>query len=201
MIAKVEEIFDDNIVQVSIAYNDKNIELKEQLKPFNENKILLSIIKKICYYNKLDFNLFWINIFYPLDKLRREEYNLCSFLSFFKNNLSFVSNLIKEKYDIHENIIDTLNNQLFNNTQKIISKFGLISMKGINNTLNVFKTITSNNNWIYTLKYDSAPYYILESISHTSTQTNHEEFIKILESLCKDNKIFIKIEYIGKIIE
>jgi hypothetical protein len=201
MIAKVEEIFDDNIVQVSIAYNDKNIEMKDQLKPFNENKILLSIIKKICYYNKIDFNLFWVNIFYPLDKLRREEYNIGSFFSFFKNNISFVTDLIKEKYDIHENIIEALNNQLFNNAQKIISKFGLISMKGINNTLDVFKIITSNNDWVYNLKYDSAPYYILESISNTSTIKNHEEFIKMLESLCKDNKIFIKIEYIGKIIE
>lgn len=201
MIAKVEEIFNDDIVQVSIAYNDKNIELKDQLKPFNENKILLSIIKKLCYYNEIDFNNFWINIFYPLDKLRREDYILSSFLSFFKNNLPFVNDLIKKNYDNYEKIIDDLNNQLFNNSQKIISRFGLISMHGINKTLDVFQTITSKNNWLYNLKYDSTPYYILESVSNTSTITNHEDFIKDLESLCNFNKIFIKIEYIGKIIE
>ena len=43
MIAKIEDVYDNNSAQISIAYNTN------MLKPFNDNKILYSSINKICY--------------------------------------------------------------------------------------------------------------------------------------------------------
>jgi translation initiation factor 2 alpha subunit (eIF-2alpha) len=70
MVAKVEEVFEDGQVQVSVAYNDKDIEMREYLRPFNENKTLISIIRKLCHVHNIDFYDFWTNVIYEIDKIR-----------------------------------------------------------------------------------------------------------------------------------
>lgn len=193
LIAKVEEVFSNNLVQVSMAYNDKNTEIKEQLKPFTENKILLSIVKKICYQYELNLNNFWITIIHPFDKLRKEENNNLSILNYIKINLDLLKTLINND-EIYNKFIEN-----YVNNSKITSKIGLISMYGIDETKKLIKNITSNDNiFNFNFKYDTAPYYILDSCSNESTIDNHEQFIKKLELQSKEYKIFVKIEYIGK---
>ena len=69
VIAKVENIYINNIVQLSIAYND--LDIKTQLKPFNDLKILISIIKKVTYQLRINFNEFWKKIIHEIDRERK----------------------------------------------------------------------------------------------------------------------------------
>lgn len=196
ILAKIEAIhINDNIVQVSIAYN--NINIKDQLKPFNDNKILLSLIKKVCYKLKLDFNYFWKQIIHYLDKIRKDgdDENLLIFVT--GNNLLLVD-ILGKKYENHKEIMDCISDNIINTNQKITSKIGLISTGGINITKQVIEEFVKDITFSYNFKYDSAPYYILESFSYNSTPEDHQEFIECLESVAKENKIFTKIEYIGK---
>lgn len=198
VLAKIEDVIDgNNIVQVSMAYNDVDTDMREQLKPYNDNKILISIIKKVCYKMKLDFNNFWINIIHPVDKQRKddEEENL---LEYFKTNFSLVSDLITKYYENYTDIINCINENMLTTNQKISSKIGLISIGGIPNTKNILKDFLADQSWNFTFKYDSAPYYILESYSSDSCIEDHQEFIEALKDISSQNKIFSKVEFIGK---
>ena len=182
LVARIEEIY-DNYVQVSTAYFDD--EQKILLEKFNDNKILISMIKKLCYENKLEFNNFWTKIIHPIDKIRKEEETNDSLLKYFKDNFNKVKELIDN---------DEISNKLkeIKKNNKIITKIGLISPDGIDKTHFVINKIINNFHIDdYILKYESAPYYILE----TTTDEIHELFIKTLEKEAKENKIFTKIEY------
>ena len=209
MVARVDEIFiDSNYVQVSIAYFNKidNIEdddiQKHLLKKFNDNKILISILKNIFYTIQIDLNEFWEKIIYPLDNARRTEDINISLLEYFINNKELVSNLIKDTNIvldkiIEEKLIEEINKIGEIKSQKITSKIGIISVDGITPTIDLInKVINKNPNLI--LKYETAPYYILESNTSNSSSTDHEIFINQLKEGIT-TKLFIKVEYIGKI--
>lgn len=191
ILGKIENVIEEsNIVQVSIAYNDKD----EQIN-LTDNKLLISLIKKICYINKLDFIEFWETIIYPIDKLRKEQ-NINNLYKYFKDNLDLSIKLINDKYDNKE-IINSINDNLKESIQKIKSKIGLISINGLKDTLNIITLVTKNQEWDYQFKYDTTPYYILESSNTTSSIENHETFIHSLNTLAIQNKIFTKVEYVG----
>jgi translation initiation factor 2 alpha subunit (eIF-2alpha) len=205
LLAKIEDInITSNCVQVSIAYNEVNF--KEKMTPFQDNKILMSIIKKITYITKIDFNDFWHNIIYSIDIKRKENYEDNLFV-FFKNNLELVKELIIKYYENNKEIIDTLENNLVTPNQKITSKIGLISLGGIANTKKILNDFIQDQLlnspkdqlWNFTFKYDTTPYYILESYTEDSSLDNHTKFIETLNLLATKNNIFSKIEYIGKI--
>ncbi len=198
VLAKIEDVVNgNNIVQVSMAYNDVDTDMREQLKPYNDNKVLLSIIKKVSYKMKLNFNEFWINIIHPIDKQRKEEEEE-NLLEYFKTNFDLVTNLLSNKYENYNDIITCINENMLNTNQKITSKIGLISISGIPNTKKILEEYLSDQSWNFTFKYDSAPYYILESYSSDSSVEDHQEFIETLKNIASQNKIFSKIEYIGK---
>jgi translation initiation factor 2 alpha subunit (eIF-2alpha) len=254
MVARVDEVFEESAyIQVSIAYfdnlkKDENA-LKELLRPFNNNKILMSQIKKMCHETTIDFNKFWIDIIHPLDYCRNEEESELCLLDYYKNNFDKLEDLVNIHYDFCSKIIELvdiiseqvdltpvtesvepntdsdnepvtnpdtepvptnvnkhiicilrkINSETIN---KIISKVGLISMNGINKTKEVIrKVIEHNNDWEYTFKYDTPPYYILESKnrSYTNDENKHEKFIRLLESEAKkESQLFTKIDFIGK---
>lgn len=202
MLAKIENINDyNNIVQVSIAFNDAKIELNEQLKPFNDNKVLISLIKKVCYKMNLQFDNFWINIIHPIDKQRKEEDE--NLFEYFKINNVLLTDLLIQKYENYNDILTCINENIQTPKQKITSKVGMISINGINNTKKILEELLNTQNWHFTFKYDSAPYYILESYTNdenqqTSAIENHQQLIESLKELANKNKIFFKIEYIGK---
>ena len=200
LLATIEDVIEgNNIVQVSTAYNDNETELKERLKPFNDNKILISLIKKICYKQKLNFNDFWTNIIYPIDKLRKEE-NIDNLLEFFlENKNEYVLELLQKYYENYNNILSSIDENMINTNQKITSKIGLISINGIDKTKTVLSEFISDQSWNFTFKYDSTPFYFLESYINDSSVEDHQEFINSLQELANQNKIFSKIEYVGKV--
>lgn len=207
MVARIDEIFiESHYVQVSIAYftkadinNNNNDDLQKQLlKPFNDNKILISTIKNICYKNNIDFCEFWYNIIHKIDINRKLENINSSFLEYYINNLDQVKELVNEKYNNINinNMIDKIN---YEKSYKITSKIGIISINGINYTINIIKKIIDiNNDWEFVFKYETAPYYILESNSSNSTKQHHENFLNMITEQSKNNNtLFTKIDYIG----
>jgi translation initiation factor 2 alpha subunit (eIF-2alpha) len=199
LVARVEEVYTDtNYVQLSIAYFDES-KIEHMLKLLNNNKILYSIIKKLCTLCEIEFKQFWYNIIHEVDKKRKEEQTEEGLLDAFIDNIEYVNELIKEKYENSEEIILTL--EILNNNKhhKIESRFGLISNEGLSKIKDMLSYIIENQKWKYTLKYDAAPYYILESNSENSTLKDHEEFIEMINNKHREYNIFIKIEYIGKV--
>lgn len=194
-IARVEKMIDDNYVQLStLNFIDKKrdpIELaKELMKPFNDNKVLTNIAKKICRQFNIDINDFWSNIIYKIDSLRREDDINESLLETVSNNLE----IIREKYN--DDIYNEINKLINYKNYKLQTKFSLITKLDINNTIELLKLVEINNNWLHTIKYDSASSYILESSSDSSNETNHEEFIEMIKTYCND--INFKLEYLAK---
>jgi translation initiation factor 2 alpha subunit (eIF-2alpha) len=199
ILAKIENINKELMfVQVSMAHNDNKTDIKDQLKPFFDTKILLSLIKKISYINKIDFNEFWKNIIHPIDKIRKEEEHE-NLLLYFKDNKKLLTTLVEEKYENHIEILNSINYNMLISNQKITSKIGLISMTGIENTKKTIYESIEDQTWNYSFKYESAPYYILESYTDDSSIEDHQMFIDTLTSIASKNKIFSKVEYIGKI--
>ena len=180
MVAKIEEVYDNNSAQISIAYNT-NI-----LKPFNDNKILYSSINKICYIYKIDFINFWESIIHKIDKKRKDELTNDSLLDTFVNNINLVYELINEKYN-NPQINEKINELLIDKNVIYQIKFGLISNESINKTKLVIKNASNNNE--LNIKYDSAPYYILESNNIEEQQS----FIALLEKECKEHNVFYKL--------
>jgi len=195
-IARVEKVIDNNYVQLStLNFIDKKKDpaelYKELMKPFNDNKFLLNIIKKLCRQNNIDINEFWLNIIYEIDKIRRNDDVNESLFNVFMNNFD----LIKEKYS--EDIINELNKLVNNKIYKLQTKFSLITKLDINDTIELLKMIQSNNNWLYTIKYDTASSYLLESSSDTSTEINHQELIKMIEENYKQYNLNFKLDYLA----
>lgn len=186
-VARVEEIFSNDYIKLSTGYFNNRldtVELKKELmKPFLENKILLNIIKKICKNNNLDFNIFWSEIIYKINNEKKNENINKSILEFISENIELFTNLIKKKYENdYEKIIDEYNKLINHNISKIQSKFSLIANKSIENTKELLKLVCDNNTeWIFTLKYENTPTFILESSIDNSTLENHKKFLTFLE--------------------
>lgn len=196
IVAKVEEIFSDNYVKLSTRYfdNRKSLEIlnKELMSPFNDNKTLLNIVKKTCY-NSIDVDEFWTSIIYKIDALRKDDNFIdISILEFINSNINIVNNIIKEKYD--NSIVTKFNQLLHYKTSKIQTKISITTKKNIDNIKNLITFVSNkSNNWNYTLKYVSAPNYILESSSDTcDLSSNHQDFVVMLKNYCKeyDTQVF-----------
>jgi translation initiation factor 2 alpha subunit (eIF-2alpha) len=197
IVAKVEEIFSDTYVKLSIRYFDQKLdstELKKQLmKPFLENKVILTTIKKICRNNNLDFNDFWSKVIYKLNNKKRNDDINQSLLDYISENVKLFNNTIIENYsNNYENIINEYNKLILNKIYKIQTKFSLTTTNSIEDIKNILKFVCNDNkDWEFTLKYESTPLFILESSSENSTIENHELFLKLLEQQCvlSENKI------------
>ncbi len=201
ILARVEEVnAESEWIQVSIAYNQKIKEGEEEVefKFYNDNKSLVSLINKICINNNIDFNMFWINIIHEIDKKRIEESDE-NLYEYFNNNLDYYEELVKSKYENYDDIIISTHSNIVKKAYKITSKIGIISMSGISKTQEMFQKLTDeNNDWEYKIKYDTAPFYIIESSSNNSSIENHEDLIAKLNIISKEYKLFIKVEYSGK---
>jgi hypothetical protein len=84
---------------------------------------------------------------------------------------------------------------------KIVSRFGVISLGGIIGTKQLFTNVIKNIKYNYTLKYETAPYYIFETSSEDTSDDMHSNFIKMLESesaKMNSSKVFIKTDYIAR---
>ena len=218
MVAKVEEIDDvKKIVKLSLIYLKNDI----LMVYFNENKIMEKLIKTFCIINKYDFNTIWTDIVYKIDIKRREVDNNLSLWIFFSNNKDLFNSTSSESNEsnkIYNELIYLYSTKYENINQKVISKFGIISNIGIDVIKIIFNNILSNIKYDYilkyniepeyVLKYDAAPNYLFETIlSKTNDNSIHNIFIDNLHKEINNYAIsyekpviFIKIEYISKII-
>jgi translation initiation factor 2 alpha subunit (eIF-2alpha) len=230
MVARVDDINQEaKNVQLSIAYLSDEFKEEVQLNQiqnklmiyFNENKIFYNFIKSLCLINNYKLETIWYSLIHYVDNLRneyntlqcdatkltedRQSHQQVSIWTFFNNNINNLENWgINANLD--PNIIKTLQT-LYNKrckevSHKIISKFGIISLIGISSIKILLDKILNNINYNYTLKYDASPYYIFETSMDDSTIDNHTELIQKIELEIKnqDLKIFIKIDYLGKIV-
>jgi len=196
----------NQIQEKLMIYFNENIQLEQFIKSF-------SIIncsddyseKKNDIYN---FNNIWINLIYYIDSLRQIENNNnnnnISLWKFFNDNILLLKNWT-EKSGFDNDFYENLNNYYYKKkieiNYKIISKIGLISIIGIEKLKKIINEHLNNLKFIYNFKYNTAPYYTLESNSNDSTENDHNDFIKKLENDIKTNyinTIFIKIISIEK---
>lgn len=217
MVARVEDVDEyAKIVQLSlINLNDTNTNLTfEQIQDklmivFIENKLMENFIKSLCIVNNFSFELIWTKLIHPIDSERRtfnddndENISIWKYFNDNFNNLELWitnSNLDNNIFILIKDLFNKRNEQ---HNKKIMSKIGIVSPFGINHTKLLLKNILSTINFNYTFNYDSTPYYLFESSSNDSTEDDHYEFIKKLEieSQKMNPKVYIKNEYIGKII-
>jgi len=211
MVAKVDNIDDKyNIVQLSLIYlnETKNISMtqiqEKLLIYFNENKLFENFIKSFCIINNYTFDTFWIKYVHIVDKYRRLYNNKYSEnLSLWNYFNKIIDNKFIDNIDIEDNIknklIDLYNkkNQIL--SYKISTKFGIISHEGIfilknilNDILNKFNKNIGQDN-IFTIKYDTTPYYVLES--NSDYEKYHNNIIEDISNYIKNNElqIYIKI--------
>lgn len=211
MVARVDDIDEyAKIVQISIAHLDE--EFKESLSlsdiqeklmvPFNENRILDHFIKSISVVNKIEQDNIWTSLIYHVDS-QRQEYNEeneeVTLLKYFQLNFHQIDEWC-ETTKINTSVCESIKNiyaKRFDTKCKYTSKIGIISPKGVNITKEILSIVLNKIQYKYTLNYDSTPYYLFESFSDDSSKINHEEFI---EELKKNSDIFIKVEYLAKII-
>jgi len=214
MVVKVEDIdINTKNIQVSMAYlydnnlksNINNIQ-SELLIYFQENKLMSQFINTLCLVNNYNYKYIWETLIYHIDKLRRinnQQYiyhNNISIWNYFNENINDLRIWIND-LNMNEYYIDSIM-KLYNKKneiiiQKITTKFGIVNSNNIEEIINIFNNILSDIKFKYSLKYDSAPYYIFQSETIDSNINDHEKFINNLKKNINNN-IFLKIDYIGK---
>jgi translation initiation factor 2 alpha subunit (eIF-2alpha) len=211
MVAVVEDIY-SNTIQLSLAYFEdgtfKDLDVmqiqKQLMIPFNENKLIKKFITSLCILHNYDFNMIW-NQFINELKSTYEDYidvndTEISMWEYMVNNFNdFIDNC-----DMDDNIIQNIK-QLFEKRNEevdynIVSKIGIISIGGVPPMKELLNKITTNINYQYSLKYDTAPYYLFQTNSLDTSDDTHIEFIKQLEleSSKMIPKVFIKVDYMAK---
>jgi translation initiation factor 2 alpha subunit (eIF-2alpha) len=216
LVVQVDDVDTVNkIVQVSMAYLADNFkedltqtQLQHKLmKPFIENKIFENFIKSVCIIKKLDFKNIWVSLVHHIDKLRREtsdEDSMCSLYDYFAMNIDDIGKWI-EYCKLDESIGTAIINLYLKRTKetprKITSKFGIISLGGVNASKKLISNVLNQLNYTHSLRYDTTPYYIFETSTEDSDVQSHNKFIQAIEmeSVKFDPKIFIKTNFIGKL--
>ena len=189
MVVRVDEVDEKaRIVQISLNYLDDGSN-KEQnlLEKFTENKIFYNFVNSYCLQNELDFKDFWINNIHLIDENRRNDNCINdSLLKYFKSMNNFNDEISKlfEYYNLKYN----------NKSLKIISDFGIITLGSLNNVKELLNKVIKSKQFNKNIYYVSAPYYKLESNNDDSTENDHIDFIKLLETEGQkyNPKIFIK---------
>lgn len=199
LVAKVEEIYDNNFIKISTAYfeyrKDQDELAKDLMKPFTENNTLIKILSKICRTNNVNFVEFWENIIYKIDKIRREDnLNDESLLSFITNNIDTFCELLKEHYsEKYDSLFNDINKTLFNKITKLQTKIKVTSKSNVNNIKNFLDFVCNHNvNFNYTIKYESTPTFIIESSSENSSMDNHNQLLNFMDENYKSFGVILE---------
>lgn len=205
IVARVESI-ENNTVIVSLVF-DKNACDEDKrsifLEPFQLNKQLISIVKKMCFEKNYDFNDIWTNMIYQIDEKKHDDYDPESFPSLLTYCYDEKENLIELFNDtiyqeIYETFISYLNKHMTEKPHKLITKIEIVSNGGIDNTILIFNKAIENIKCPFNLKYISAPIYHFETMTDESDINIHNEFIQNVknESEKMNPKTFVKINSI-----
>lgn len=189
--ASVDEIMDGNIIKVSL----RDVSVDKDENPFEDNKTLIKIFKDLSRKHNKNINELWSSIIYKIDEKRRENEFESSILKYIMEKKEEIKTDFNDD-DLYNNffqLIDKINEE---KPHKIISKIEIVSTGCISNTITVIKNCLENIKFKYTLKYDAAPVYILESMSIDSSIKEHDIFIELLkvEGQKMNPKTFIKCE-------
>jgi len=204
MVARVDDIdIKSKIVQISIAYldeeiNNKNInndEIQNMLmKYFIENRMFENFIKSLCIVNNFNLLDIWTKYIYIIDIERQKNDKKTSLWIFFNNNINNINNIINNN-DLTCKITELYLKKFNEIEQNIyISKIGIISLDGLSNVKTFFNDYFKDCKYIYTFKYETAPYYLFQTFNITFNE--HNNIIHdIKNKISKFNSnIFIKIE-------
>jgi hypothetical protein len=211
MVALVDEIdVDKKIVKLSLAYLDnyvdmsdiKNKEKTELLNTnyvqqqliiqFNENKMMESFIKSLCIINNMDIKYIWEKLVHYIDIKRRENNSNESLWKFFTDNFENIDEWVKST-DLSITVSDKIK-ELYNKkiecNKKYSNKIGIISSGGITQLKNLFTQVSEKCDFNYSLRYDTTPYFILE----TNCEEEYNIVVDLLKELSKNYnpEIFIK---------
>jgi translation initiation factor 2 alpha subunit (eIF-2alpha) len=212
MVALVDEIDEEKkIVKLSLAYLDNYVESENRTElanpsfvqqqliiHFNENKMMENFMKSLCIMHNLDLKDIWTRLIYYIDSQRREEGSNDSLWKFFTDNFESLDEWVKStnlSIQISEDI-KKLYQKRIESTKKIATRFGIVSLGGTQNTKILLKNVLENIEFKYILKYDSTPYYILESYSNDSSEEDHLNILNSLKLEAEkfDPKVFIKTD-------
>lgn len=202
MVAKVTNIVNTDLVQISILYlneyiSEENSDIKTNekiqehlIQRFNSNKKLFQFIKSFCIKYNYDFKYIWENLFYYIAKINN---NNCSLWDYFNNNIDNIQNWVNESETLIniEQLLDYLKEKN-NKTNIYQSKFIILTYNGITYIKNIMKKCLDKINIKYSLIFHS-PYYIFNTFDNNITQ--HKLFIDSLVDNIKsiDNSTNIKI--------
>ena len=211
MVACIEAI-DKGTILLSTAYFEDSkykdmdeMQIQRELMiPFNENKMFCKFLISLCKIHNYEFIDIW-RTFIDDVKMLYDEYmedaeeEVSMWKYFIDNFEDFIENTkldetivmnMKELYEKKNEIV----------INKIASRIGIISLGGINGTKQLFTNVTKNIKYNYSLKYESAPYYMFETSSEDTSDETHYNFVKMLESESAklSSKVFIKTDYIAK---
>lgn len=188
----------EQIVQISLTYiRDENNDTSAE--QFTKNTMLISFFKKLAYYSKIDINVLWEDIMYKIDEHRFNEEdesrpNLFDYCNIKRDTV--VIDAFKQKdYNILYNIfIEQLDKAIREKPQKIVSQIEIISNGGIQNTINLIKKAVDTIKFPYTMKYTTAPVFLFETMSDTSSKEDHQNFIQFLinEGKKMEPKTFVR---------
>jgi translation initiation factor 2 alpha subunit (eIF-2alpha) len=219
LVVQIEDVdVEKKIVQTSMAhlvYNFKEDltvnKLQDKLmESFNENKMLEGFIKSLCIVNNLDIKHIWTTLIYHVDNLRRQSFEhddneTISLGKYFYENFKDIDEWIGECDQLDESFGDIIKDLYKKRTKetakKISSRIGVISLGGVTATKELFAQVLSQVKHPYTLRYDTAPYYLFESSTEDSDTSSHTQLIKNLENESSKivPKIFVKTDFVAKI--
>ncbi len=218
MVVRVDDVdVKNNIAQVSIAYLDEKLGKSvpadqvqsKLLESFSGNIILQGLIKSVCVITTLELPDVWTRFVHHIDVLRRqynqdnEENEEIDLWNYFCTNFDQVDTWLGET-GFDATFGDTLKRLYQERTResvfKLTSKIGVISVNGITHTKTLFDTVLSGIPYKFTMRYDTAPYYIFETLSTDSNVEDHKKVIQDLsgEGMKMTNKVYIKTMFEGK---
>jgi len=218
MVAKVDDPnHADNIVQVSLSYlhdekDNKNEKSTSELPElFNKNKQLISIVKKIIFeqFEKMEdkekivnaiLKDFW-DVMYIIDKKRREDYepeDLPALLDYCISESDIVKQIFSESNynDLYSRFNEMITKIDEDKPKKLVSRIEIVSTGGYKNTIMLFKRALERVTFTYSLKYDTAPVFVLETTSTDSNYTDHNDFVRYVQDEGKrlEPKTYVKFE-------
>jgi translation initiation factor 2 alpha subunit (eIF-2alpha) len=189
LVARVESV-DGSIIQVSLAYiMDSKVPEEEMrkklLEPFQSNRQLVSIIKRLSLDFNIDYETLWVDIVHPIDECRRDEYDPENFPSLYNYCCEEIDNfndIYNGNSEIFEKFIGYIEKSKEEKPYKILTKLEIVSNGGVDNTIATLEKALETVHFPFTLKYISAPLFHFESMSDESTEEQHKRFVEVVKS-------------------
>ena len=190
--AIVESISENSIELSFIDINKDNENYINFLKNEKDNYTIYSLIKAISKINNIDINELWINLIYPLDKLRLEQEEL-ELIDIVKSN---IDKIINSKYDFNEKTINKIKSFFVKKDkkkEKLKTNFNIVALNDINIIKNIFKRLLTKYENKINIYRDNGPFYYIKSNHNDISKKDHLELLELIkENFEKESNILFK---------